>query len=715
MALNESSPVAPQAPQATPSAAVPAAPSNTGGSPVWVVPLYIAGLALLFLGQRVLVEFDRGKLIASGLALGALLAATATRFALGSRASVDRKRIELLLGMLSVAGLVAVALYFASTDGGMDKIGFADATREHKERVQGVLQVAWVVLLCLSTLPMLFAEAALYPMRRGPELEARRVAAAAASGATLALAAAYGALFVFSASVTEVQADFSYFKTSDPGESTIKMVESLDAPLKVTAFFPDVNEVRRELSGYFAKLAKHSKKIEFSFHDRYLEPKLASDLKISADGTVVLEKGDAKRVIVLGTDMKTVQPKLKTWDKEFQGLLNKVIRSHRTAFMTVGHGELNDEKRGISRNQGRAASIFKQILQQQNYVVRNLGLTDGLGSKVPDDAAVVIVLGPLEPFAPEEIATLKRYLDGGGSVFFAFDTDAFEANDAAVQTTSAGEPGKTQIELASSKPAEGQSPGETAAPAKSAIATSIEQLTGLVGLTFQGTVLANQVRHMQRAGNDSDNVILMTNRFSSHASVSTLSRNASQAAVVMVGANALDKASTAKAERVDFTLRSLTGTFPDKNRNFRQEKTDEPENIFNMGAAVAKAIDTPAQAAPEAPAAAGSGGVPGKDAAKKDVPKEMRAFVLADADAVSDLLLGNFPANRMMVFDAVRWLGGEESFTGEVNTEEDVRIEHSQQKDLAWFYATIFGVPGFILAAGLMVSRRSRQGKGGKK
>jgi hypothetical protein len=712
MALNEPSSQSPetQSQSTSQAAAVPqhasTESSNSGGSPVWVVPLYMLGLALLFLGQRVLVEFDRGKLIASGLGLGALLAATAARFVLGSRASQDRKRIEVLLGLLSVTGLLAIALYFASTDGGIDKIGFAAAAREYKDKVQGVLQVAWVVLLCLSTLPMLFAEAALYPMRRGPELEVRRVAAAAASGATLAFAAAYGALFVFSASVSTVQADFSYFKTSDPGESTIKMVESLDAPLKVTAFFPEVNEVRRELAGYFAKLAKHSKKIEFSFHDRYLEPKLAKDLKISADGTVVLEKGEAKRVIVLGTDMKTVQPKLKTWDKEFQGLLNKVIRSNRTAFMTVGHGELNDEKKGISRNQGRAATIFKQILQQQNYVVRNLGLTDGLGSKVPDDAAIVMVLGPLEPFAPEEIATLRRYVDGGGSVFFAFDTDAFESNESAVDTTAATDP-KAQIAPASNN--------DQVKPAKSPLTTSIEQLVGLVGLTFDGSVLANQVRHMQRAGNESDNIILMTNRFSSHASVSTLSRNASQAAVVMLGANALDKASSAKTERVDFTLRSLTGTFPDKNRNFRQEKAEEPDNIFNMGAAVAKAVEkSAAESANVDPAAAGAGGAADKDA-NKATAKEMRAFVLADADAISDLLMGNFPSNRMMVFDAVRWLGGEESFTGEVNTEEDVRIEHSQQKDLAWFYGTIFGVPGLVLAGGLIVSRRSRQSKGGKK
>jgi hypothetical protein len=444
---------------------------------------------------------------------------------------------------------------------------------------------------------------------------------------------------------------------------------------------------------------------------------------------VVLEKGDAKRVIVLGTDLKTVQPKLKTWDKEFQGLLGKVIRSHRTAYMTVGHGELNDEKRGITRDKGRAASIFKQILQQQNYVVRNLGLTDGLGSKVPDDAAVVMVLGPLEPFAPEEVATLQRYLDRGGSVFFAFDTDGFESNDAAVQTASAqtGDAEKARIAPASAKPEDAptsEPAAQAGQSAASAMTTSIEQLVGLVGLTFNGAVLANPTRHMQRAGNDSDNVILMTNRFSSHASVSTLSRNASQAAVVLLGSNSLDKASSAKTERVDFTLRSLTGTFPDKNRNFRQEKADEPENIFNMGAAVAKAVEQPAGEAGNAAQKGGAeenasaNGGAGSKAAGKDTEKqgakEMRAFVLADADSVSDLVLGNFPANRMMVFDALRWLGGEESFTGEVNSEEDVRIEHSQQKDLAWFYGTIFGVPGVVLAAGLLVSRRSRQGKGGK-
>jgi hypothetical protein len=69
----------------------------------------------------------------------------------------------------------------------------------------------------------------------------------------------------------------------------------------------------------------------------------------------------------------------------------------------------------------------------------------------------------------------------------------------------------------------------------------------------------------------------------------------------------------------------------------------------------------------------------------------------------------------MMFADAVRWLVGEESFAGAPNTEEDKRIQHTKQEDLTWFYATIFGAPGLVLAAGVVLSRRSRRERGSRK
>jgi hypothetical protein len=44
-----------------------------------------------------------------------------------------------------------------------------------------------------------------------------------------------------------------------------------------------------------------------------------------------------------------------------------------------------------------------------------------------------------------------------------------------------------------------------------------------------------------------------------------------------------------------------------------------------------------------------------------------------------------------------------------VNDEEDVRVEHSKQKDLVWFYTTIIGMPALVLGVGLTIARRARR------
>jgi gliding motility-associatede transport system auxiliary component len=71
-------------------------------------------------------------------------------------------------------------------------------------------------------------------------------------------------------------------------------------------------------------------------------------------------------------------------------------------------------------------------------------------------------------------------------------------------------------------------------------------------------------------------------------------------------------------------------------------------------------------------------------------------------------------ANQVLYVDAVRWLIGEESFAGPPNTEEDKKIKHTKQEDLAWFYSSIFGAPALVLGLGVWVSRRSRA-KGGRR
>jgi gliding motility-associatede transport system auxiliary component len=64
----------------------------------------------------------------------------------------------------------------------------------------------------------------------------------------------------------------------------------------------------------------------------------------------------------------------------------------------------------------------------------------------------------------------------------------------------------------------------------------------------------------------------------------------------------------------------------------------------------------------------------------------------------------------VLFVDAMRWLVGEESYSGQTNSEEDLHIEHTKQQDLAWFYSTIFGVPAVVLGVGLLIRRRALAG-----
>jgi hypothetical protein len=665
----------------------PQKPTTAAGAPVWTVPAYVAGLVLLYVAERVIVTEDSLKTVLSAVGVALVAFTTALHFVPKFRSEGQRASVERLLGLLSVVGVVGLLLYFASTAWGLDALGVSSLDKETGEQIEALLLIAWVTLIAASVVPLLFAELALHPMRTSEHLEARRVKAAAAGGFALSLAVAYCSLFVYAAGESDVQADYSYFKTSEPGSSTRKMVEGFDETVKITAFFPDVSEVRKEVAGYLTELVDGVPNVELQIVDRYLEPKLAQELKVFSDGTIVFAKGDTKGTLTVGSDMQAARAKLKTLDRDVQEQLYKLLRSRRVAYLTAGHGELNAPSPG-EKAKGRSSQILEEILRKQNYQVRTLGLAQGLGSEVPDDAAIVFVLGPTEPLAPEEVASLARYSEQGGKLFMALDADSLAADTpeqlGATETAAATE-GKP-VEEGAAAPADALTPAQA----------GLQELAKVAGLSFAPELLANESHHVRGRSNVSDRALLISNRFSSHASVSTLSRNATRAAIFFARAGSLSSLGTA-GMKVDMALRAMGGTFADRNGDYEFDKESEKKDTYNLAAAVTAPVKAVAKAKP-----AGDG----KDKAEAE---EMRAFVLSDADSMSDLLMSNFGPNRLLLMDAIRWLGGEDSYAGEINNEEDVRIEHSKQKDLVWFYGTIFGVPLIVLGAGLSFGRRARR------
>lgn len=696
------------------------------GAPAWIVPMYVVGLLLVFAGERALSALESGAMVLDALGAACVLFATVARFSSKFVVNRERESIEGLMKVLSLIGVAGLVVYTGTTDWGQEKLGLMQRELEDRERIVSVLTVIWLTLVTIATVPMLFAEASLLPMRRAERPESRRVRAAAASGLTLGLAGVYCSLFVFAADGADVKADYSYFKTSRPSESTIKIAKSLQDQIKVTAFFPEVNQVREEVEGYLNELRRSAPKLKVAMEDRLLVPKKARDLRVTQDGTVVLSKGKVNRPLVLGTEMDDARTKLKTLDRDFQELLLKLARARRSVYMTVGHGELNDG-RGKAQRSGRSAKIANTLLQKQNYTVKELGIAQGLGSEVPDDADIVMVLAPSEPFASEEVKTLEKHVDRGGKLLLALDPDVVPDSNAIVPASAAGaEPSEEPSEPSPAasaapsasveqleKPPADETTNEVAEEGHSEFKPLLESLS----LDFSPAVLANETKHVRRSYNMSDRVMIVTSTFSSHASVSTLSRNAPRAAIVVSGAGSL-KDRHDKKNTVNFAVRAPSDTFMDLNRNYRRDKDNERAESFMLAAAVTRKIGEKKSSKKEDEK---------EDKKKKkgegettdplDDLNEARAFVVADGDAFSDLVLSNVVGNQVFFVDAVRWLGGEESWSGEQTSEEDVRIEHTKKEDQLWFYSTIFGMPALVLGAGLTSVRRARRRrrKGGKR
>jgi hypothetical protein len=261
---------------------------------------------------------------------------------------------------------------------------------------------------------MLFGERALYPMRRAARVEWRRVRDAMAAGLTLALAGVYGALFCFVAGELDVKADFSYFHTARPSESTRKIAASANDKVRVVAFFPQVSEVGSEVGGYLRDLARGLPNLDVEVQDRLLVPQLAKDAKVFDDGVIVLERGAQHESLTIGAEMQAARPKLKTLDADFQKSLLKVLREKRTAYFVAGHGELGDAQ-PTAQNEGRTGKGVREILEQQNYAVHDLSAATGLGVDVPDDATLVLVLGPAHALCPRRCSRSSGTRSTGAS------------------------------------------------------------------------------------------------------------------------------------------------------------------------------------------------------------------------------------------------------------------------------------------------------------
>jgi hypothetical protein len=515
---------------------------NTRNAPAassksWAVSLaFFLGMLLVFAGERLVGAGTLRWISALGVAL--LFSTLLLRTARMRKASPFTKGVERTLRQLHVLGLLALLLYFVQSD--LPAL-FVDKPLDRTwPKLMGSLAALWPAIWLFSTLPMLMAEIAYHSVARAPRLEIGRIRDATFTGAGLAGALIFAFTLTYVATQRDHKVDLSYFRTAKPGESTRKLVRTLDKEIKVSLFFPPANEVHEEVMGYFSDLQKESPLVQVQNFDYAIEPTKAKELGVSGNGIVVVAREGRKELLSVGLHLEGARSQLRNLDREVQKRILQVARPGRTVYFTSGHGERTFDPASDTDKRPTIREL-RDLLNQQGYATKSLGAADGLAADAPADAAIVAIVGAEKPLLNEEVGSIARYLERGGRVLLAVDPDQGAAH--------------------------------------------AELLTKLA-LKFDPTPLANDQIYARRNHQASDRANIATATFSSHPSVTTLGRLGARAPMVLFGAGSLEElANHPKDTTLDFTVRAHPATFNDPNGNFTFDE-GEKRKAWQLAAAV---------------------------------------------------------------------------------------------------------------------------------
>jgi len=494
---------------------------------------WLAGLATLYVGQRLLVPSTEGTAyLVVGIAM--VLATLAWRArGLSQTEGVVRDATRDAL-IWQAVGSASILLWWLTTPTVTVALGL---DTEAVARWSAVFTTLWPIVFVLGAVPTLLLDSVLlaHPVRMPPGARTHAVTA----GLALALATCLVFPVNYLADAYDQDMDFSYFRVTRPGSSTQAIVASVDAPVEALLFFPPGNDVLREARSYFDELAETSDGL-FSWRaiDQAGEPALAKELSVRDNGYIVLRQDDRTQKFKLDDELKRARRELRKLDGTVQENLLRLVSEERVAYVLTGHGEASPR----ASNPFQKLGDLKKLLLAQNYEVKDFGLEQGSGDEVPEDAALVIVAAPDKTLLDPELASLVRYIDRGGKLLIY------------------AEPGKDPM----------------------------TGLLGHLGVAVGDKPLAHPTKFVKITGGIVDRANLYSQRYGSHPVTSTLSKYASKAIFAVLGAAPVTETGEASAPgpaKYTTLVRSHEETWVDVDGDF-QRSPEEPKQVHVLAMAV---------------------------------------------------------------------------------------------------------------------------------
>ena len=189
---------------------------------------------------------------------------------------------------------------------------------------------------------------------------------------------------------------------ADKSQSLTKVTKNIlaevKAPLKITAFLPEGQADRQVGKELLDNYHYQNRLIAIEIVDPERNPLEAQQAGYRLPGNVLLEYQGHRQLANSPTEENLTDA--------IRKLLNP---QNKKIYFLSGHGE-----RGNKESDKQSFFLAREALAKEGLEVLDLNLLTQ--TKVPADAAAVVLAGPEKPLFPNEITVLKNYLDQGGRV-----------------------------------------------------------------------------------------------------------------------------------------------------------------------------------------------------------------------------------------------------------------------------------------------------------
>ncbi|MCC6356776.1 MAG: GldG family protein [Verrucomicrobiae bacterium] len=211
-------------------------------------------------------------------------------------------------------------------------------------------------------------------------------------------------------------------------DKTRHLLRSLESPVRISMIFSADSVGYTEVKGLLERYRDEgSGRVRLEVVDRFVEraraEALAAEFRLASEQDVVVVRAGEDHRAIPASEM--VQPdtgppfgdrigSFHVEDRVTSAIASLVSGRRKKIYFTTGHGEAD-----VSSKEDGGLSQLGDNIGRDNADVASLNLL--IQQQVPQDADVLVIVGPRSPFQPQEIELLNGYISRGGNLLIMLD------------------------------------------------------------------------------------------------------------------------------------------------------------------------------------------------------------------------------------------------------------------------------------------------------